>query len=199
MKKVYTFSGEEPIEFDDSRSVKDLVAYAFEKFGYYEPFGLSAVTVFQPCHSRSNMGWFTQDTSRSCADEIENSDGLCFAYHIPGVLYYAEGGWGHHMVDLGNHPILPSAVPLKIKFDDFRNTIVFFGNLTLQKILTLFESAGYIEDTLPSIMIQNCTYRALAHTYSVKRSDPILNDPISDLEKTMPEDTDTTIIFQSEL
>ena len=45
-QKFFFFDGGE-IEFDDRRSVKELIEYAFESFGYYEPMGMEIVTLFQ--------------------------------------------------------------------------------------------------------------------------------------------------------
>ena len=106
MIQTYHFFGEHSLEFEDSKTVKELIEYAFEKFDYYEPFGMDSVTVFQCHHPDSNYGWFTTNTKRRCVDEIVNRNELCFGYTIPGILYYAEGGWGHHMEQLGNHPVL---------------------------------------------------------------------------------------------
>ena len=49
-------------------------------FDYYEPAGMELVTIFQSHNSKTNVGWFTTDTSRSCEEEIEDTDWLCFAY-----------------------------------------------------------------------------------------------------------------------
>ena len=43
---------EHSLEFEDSKTVKELIEYAFEKFDYYEPFGMDSVTVFQMSSSR---------------------------------------------------------------------------------------------------------------------------------------------------
>ena len=140
MIQTYHFFGEHSLEFEDSKTVKELIEYAFEKFDYYEPFGMDSVTVFQCHHPDSNYGWFTIDTKRRCVDEIVNRDELCFGYHIPGILYYAEGGWGHHMEELGNHPIFENPVSLKLKFEDFKHTVVFEGTHSFREILNLLKN-----------------------------------------------------------
>ena len=41
MIQKYKFEGENDfIEFDDSKSVKELINYAFDKFDYFEPAGI---------------------------------------------------------------------------------------------------------------------------------------------------------------
>ena len=40
MIQKYSFFNEDIIEFDDTRSVKELIQYAFEQFDYYEPAGM---------------------------------------------------------------------------------------------------------------------------------------------------------------
>ena len=39
MIRKYKFPGEGSLEFDDNKTVSELLEYAFDKFGYYEPFG----------------------------------------------------------------------------------------------------------------------------------------------------------------
>lgn len=131
MTRIYQFVGEEPLSFDDSKSVKELIQYAFDEFGYYEPAGMELVTLFQP-QARTYTGWFTTDTTRSCADEIENRENLCFAYSMPNVFYFAEGGWGHHMLKLGNHPPIDAPVLLKLRFEDFDHSVVINGTYTFE-------------------------------------------------------------------
>ena len=82
MNRIFKFSGEKPIVYDDIKSVKELIQYSFHQFNYYEPAGMEIVTVFQP-QSRTYTGWFTTDTSLSCKEEIEDAENLCFAYHMP--------------------------------------------------------------------------------------------------------------------
>ena len=44
MIQKYKFEGENDfIEFDDSKSVKELINYAFDKFDYFEPAGIEIV------------------------------------------------------------------------------------------------------------------------------------------------------------
>ena len=139
MIKEYYFSGDGAILFDDQKSVKALIRAAFETFEYYEPMGFDTVTVFQAHHPATDNGWFTNDTSKSCAEEIKCSDCLCFAYHIPGVLYYAEGGWGR---DIGNAPALDRKTYLHLRFEDFDHNVAFNGSLAVGEVLGLFKKAG---------------------------------------------------------
>lgn len=147
MIKKYSFcqSGNgEDLYFDDSRTVKELIEYAAEKYDYYIPPGIEIATLFQAGHhSASDNGWFTQDVYRKCCDEIENCDNLCFAYYLPGVFYYAEGGWGHHMKELGNHPNIPDPVDLNLRFGDFNNTVVINGNYRMTDIVRFIQMTGY--------------------------------------------------------
>ena len=146
MIRRYTFlaDGQKTLEFDDSKTIKELIEYAFNVFEYYEPAGMGLVTLFQCHHSQSNAGWFTTDTSRICADEIETCDDLCFAYQLPGVFYFAEGGWGHHMIELGNHPLIPNPVAIKIRFEDFDNTIVINSKYSFYDIISFLTDTHYI-------------------------------------------------------
>lgn len=195
MIKEYHFFGEELIKFDDSKTVKELVEYAFDEFGYYEPFGMDTVTVFQCYHSKSSNGWFTQDPLRLCKNEIENRDELCFAYYIPGFLYYAEGGWGHHMPSLGNHPEFSHPIPLKLKFEEFDHTVVFEGTHAFREVLDVLEKVGYIEKPISQITVQVLAYPKANYVKFIESCDPVLDAPIIDLEKSLPTDGIVTLVL----
>lgn len=184
MIRKYTFSGDGTIEFEDTRSVRELVGYALDAFGYYEPFGIETLTLFQCHHSKTNVGWFTTDLDKSCADEIEDPNRLCFAYNIPNVLYYAEGGWGHHMKELGNHPHIDDPVALHLRFEDFANTVVFNGNYSFRKVVNLFKSVGYLPNDAKYMIISAINpYR---DPYIIDFSDPIMDADLRTFEKTLP-------------
>lgn len=182
MKQIYTFFDGGPVEFDDAKTVRELIAYAFDRFGFYEPLGMETVTLFQAHHPDTDDGWFTTDTARTCAEEIKNPHELCFAYHLPGVLYYAEGGWGHHMASLGNHPHIPDAVSLNLRFEEFDHMLVLNGQLCLRDIIRLFQQAGYI-GTASAIRVipVGCADQA----YTLPLSDPIVHSPMAEFHKTL--------------
>ncbi len=144
MLKEYDFFDGGKIEFDDNKSVRELINAAFREFDYYEPLGMDIVTVYQCHHSKTNNGWFTTDTEKRCCEEIENCNELCFAYYMPEVFYFAEGGWGHHMKELGNHPAILSSVNLHLRFDNFNNTVVINGTYCFLDIIRLLKKADYI-------------------------------------------------------
>lgn len=177
MLREFSFFNEEEITFDDSGSVRELVEYAFEVYDYYEPLGMDVVTVFQPHHSGSSEGWITTDTSRSCAEEIENPRRLCFAYHMPGVFYFAEGGWGHHMPTLGNHPDIPDAVSLNIRFDDFKNTVVINGRYCFEDIIDTLKRTGYIDHDRDYLTV---LAMGSGEAYNIPFSDPLMKVPLTD-------------------
>ena len=187
MLRTYEFYAEKPIQFDDERTVGELIQYAFDEFDYYEPFGMDIVTVFQSYHPDTSTGWFTTDKNKKLKDEIVTRDVLCFAYYIPGVFYFAEGGWGHHMRGLGNHPRLENPVALKLRLDDSSNdnTIVFAGNLTMNKIIDAFKRTEYIDKNLTEIKIYIfCRMYAYERIYSL--SDSIMDLPLTEFEKLLP-------------
>lgn len=197
MIQTYKFFEENsPLEFDDSKTVKELLQYAFEQFDYYEPFGIDSVTVFQCHHPKSNNGWFTIDTKRRCVDEIVNRDELCFGYHIPGILYYAEGGWGHHMEKLGNHPVFENPVSLKLKFEDFNHTVVFEGTHSFREILNLLKSTGYIEENISQIKVQILAYPKPNYTQYIGLHNPILDVAMTEFEKSLPQDGVVTLLLE---
>lgn len=180
MIREYTFYDDGTLEFDDTRSVRELIQYAFDEFGYFEPLGMEIVTIFQCHHSKTNVGWFTIDVGKSCAEEIENRDELCFAYHLPNVFYFAEGGWGHHMKELGNHPKLENPVSLKIKFDDFYNTVVINGKYTFNDVISFLKKGEYISDRCS--MLKVYLIGILNNEYVIPFSDEIMDVRLVDFK-----------------
>lgn len=191
MIQTYKFSGENSsLEFDDSKTVKELIQYAFEQFDYYEPFGMDTVTIYQSGHAH-----FTLDTSRKSYEEIKDPKGLCFAYYIPGFLYYAEGGWGHHMPELSNHPVFNNPVALKIRFEDFNHTVVFEGSHSFREVLKLLKQVGYIDESIERIKIQVLAYPNPNYTKYLNCHDSILDAPMIEFQKTLPTDGIVTLIL----
>lgn len=184
MIQQYSFLGEHPVLFDDNKSVKELLEYAFEEFGYYEPFGIDKVTLFQAHHPSGNYGWFTCDTTRKCSDEIKNHNELCFAYYIPDFLYFAEGGWGHHMRELGGHPEFSNPVSIKLRFDEFNHTVVFEGTHSFREVVNLLFSTGYISSATPIIELRVSDYPNGSHSKKVNNDDRIVDLPLAEFEKT---------------
>ena len=190
MIQEYSFFKEDTIKFEDSKTVKELLEYAFEQYGYYEPFGMDSVTIYQ-----ANIPHFTLDTSRKCCEEIKNPDGLCFAYYIPGFLYYAEGRWGHHMAELSNHPVFNHPVSLKLKFKDFNHTIVFEGSHSFREVLNLLTKVGYISDSISQIKIQVLAYPKPNYTKHIDCSDAILDAPMTEFNEMLPTDEIVTLVL----
>lgn len=188
MIKTYKFFGENPLEFEDTKTVKELLEYAFEEFGYYEPFGMDKVTVFQAYHPSGNYGWFTCDTTRKCSDEIKNRNELCFAYYIPDFLYFAEGGWGHHMKELGGHPEFSNPVSIKLRFEDFNHTVVFEGTHSFREVLNLLKRVGYIDESIERIIIHVCAYPNSYYTQYLDCHNSILDAPMVEFDKALPID-----------
>ena len=188
MIRKYTFHGEGTIEFDDEKSVRELIQKAFEEFDYYEPAGMDIVTVFQSHHSDSYTGWFTTDVNRSCADEIEDRDWLCFAYFLPNIFYFAEGGWGHHMPELGNHPEIPDAVSLNLSFEDFDNTVVINGNYCFKDIIRYLMETEYIPENCSKVLVD--PVGIVNAPYEIAFDDPIMSEKLTRFEEYVEERTE---------
>ena len=106
---------------------------------------------------------------------------------MPNVFYFAEGGWGHHMNGLGNHPDIPNAVKLIIRFDDFRNTIVINGAYSFNDIINYLKKTQYIEETCNILKVYLVGIRSF---YEIRFSDPIMNMNLMEFEKTIQKYTD---------
>lgn len=191
MIQEYGFFGENTLKFEDSKTVRELLEYAFEQYGYYEPFGMDTVTIYQ-----TNTPHFTLDTSRKCYEEIKEPDDLCFAYYIPGFLYYAEGGWGHHMAELSNHPVFKHPISLKLKFKDFHNTVVFEGSHSFREVLNLLTKVRYISDSISQIKIQVLAYPKPNYTKHIDCSDAILDAPMTEFNEMLPIDGIVTLVLE---
>jgi len=182
--KYHFFDGGD-IEFDSTKSVKELIRYAFERWGYYEPLGMEIVTIFQAHHSKSSVGWFTTDTSRSCSEEIENCKELCFAYHLPYTFYFAEGGWGHHMAMLGNHPVINNPVSLHLRFNDFDNTVVINGGYSFGDIIRYLQKGDYLPENVNSLLVR--AINPYMKPYLISLDDPIMKVALMEFEKALPD------------
>lgn len=186
MKRMFKFMGEEQLFFDDAKSVKELIRYAFNEFDYYEPAGMEVVTIFQP-QSRTYTGWFTTDTSRLCVDEIEDAENLRFAYHMPNVFYFAEGGWGHHMPDLENHPQIDNPVVLHLRFDDFNHSVVINGKYTFETIISFLKQMNYLSRDTRSLRI--CAINPYQEPYLISFDSELMRLQLTEFEKRLPDST----------
>ncbi len=188
MIQKYVFFDGGSLEFDDSKSVRELIAYAFDTFGYYEPMGMDVVTLFQAHHPDTNTGWFTTDTTLRCADEILNRDELCFAYHLPNVFYFAEGGWGHHMPSLGNRPQIPDEVYLHLRFDGQENAIVINGRYTFADIVRFLKRNEYIDADCNEVRVSAV---GAGRSYTIPFSDPIMHLCLKEFVESVERYNDT--------
>ena len=183
MKREYTFFDGGTLEFDDRKSVKELIAYAFNRFELYEPLGMDCVTLFQAHHPDTSVGWFTTDVTLSCAEEIKNPDELCFAYHMPNVFYFAEGGWGHHMKALGNRPSIDNEVALSLRFEDFNHTVIVNGKYTFTDVIGLLKRTEYIDGDCRRIKVIPIGCADKAYVLSVE--DPITKVCLSEFDEML--------------
>ena len=136
--------GPHEVRMDDALPVRELVRRAFEETDYYEPMGMDAVTIFSAHDPRDSDGWFVRDTSRPCAEQLPDREWLWFAYQKPGLFYYAEGGWGHHMIRLGNHPELEKPVSFDLRFRDFKGWPVIAGRYSLADVISFLRRYTYL-------------------------------------------------------
>ena len=182
MIQTYRFFDGDAVEFDDAESVRELIRHAFDQFGYFEPAGMETVTLFQCHHPKTNSGWFTVDTGRKCSDEIINRDELCFAYYMPDVFYFAEGGWGHHMAELGNHPDIPDPVSLKLRFEDFENTVVINGKYCFRDIIGFLKKTQYIPEECNKVIVHMI---GTPYSYTLSFDDEIMDLRLTDFENAI--------------
>ncbi|MGN1019486.1 MAG: hypothetical protein ACI4O7_03855 [Aristaeellaceae bacterium] len=116
---------------------------------------------------------------RKCCDAISNPNDLCLAYHMPGVFYYAEGGWGHHMKSIGNHPALENPVSFMLVMEDFRNTVVAAGSCRLGDMVRLLQDNDYIPRDTQRIIVD--FIGALNDRWSIPLIDARMTQSIRDV------------------
>ena len=95
---------------------------------------------------------------------------------------------GHHMTELGNHPILEKPILLHLKFEEFDNAVVICGNYTFRDIIAFPKKVGYINaDTLSMEVI--AIGKSLPNSYKVSFSDDIMKLALSDFVNKVREYT----------
>lgn len=136
----YRFYNASPVEFDSTKTVKELVDYVYMHNSEKRIFPMDSVTVFQMRSPKSPYGWLTTDLSRTCRKEIQNPHWLCFAYYVPQLFYFVEGGCGHYTKRLGNHPVFAHPVDVHVHLDDEKlstDEIIVNGQENIKKVLQL--------------------------------------------------------------
>lgn len=148
MKREYYFFGLDghnvKILFDDEQTVKELVCHALAEYDYYEPLGESVLTVYD-----SSKYHFVTNPSNKCKDEIsfdQIGNVLCIGYFLDNAFYFAEGGWGHHMIGMDAKKRIKDPIAIEIRFEDFKNTVVINGNISLGSIFDYLLKGTYISD-----------------------------------------------------
>ena len=183
MNQKYTFFRGGTLEFDDQKSVKELITHAFDTFKCDKPIGIDCVTLFQAHHPDTFTGWFTTNVTSSCANEIKNPNELYFAYHLPNIFYYVEGGWGHHMKELGNRPQIDNEVSLKIRYKDLKNTVIVNGQYTFFDLINFLKSTKYITEDCRGIEV--IPIGCAEKSYTLSFEDPITKVCLSEFENIL--------------
>ena len=144
MERLYRFFDMVDVVFDDERSVKELMEHVFEESGYYEPVGMDIVTVYD-----ASKYYVVTDTSKKCKDELNpfGNNGFTVAYLKKDAFFFAEGGWGHHMIDMNAAKLISNPINVKVIFDDFNNSVVINGNIKLGEIYSFLLDATYISSS----------------------------------------------------
>lgn len=122
MIKTYTFFNirkKIEIDFDENRTVKELISAVYEKYGFEAKHGLDVVTIY-------DMKNYHVVTNRKNTLKKENvSSGLCFAYFKKGEFLYVEGGWGHHMIKMDAVSQIKEPFMFYMSFDKVLNDFAF--------------------------------------------------------------------------
>lgn len=184
------------VEFDDQKTVNQLARYVLEMVECFEPFGEEILTLFEAHSPKSSSGWFIIDSNQTCAESITNPKELCLAYHLPGKFYFVEGGWGHHMPTLGNHPALDTPVSFKLSLDDFRNMVVVSGKYTFREMINMLLKVGYISTSAHEIII--CYSGMVDYKSIIQFQDDRVDKPIyafiEEIEDNMPAEANYPVI-----
>ena len=85
------------------------------------------------------------------------------------------------MTDLGNHPVIPDPISLKLKFDDFNNEVVINGNYTLGDVIGFLSKNDYISGA--------CQIKVLGigtgKSYFMDADDPVVLKSIKTLKDSL--------------
>ena len=133
----------EDVIFDDEKTVRELIERVFEESGYYEPMGMDVVTVYDASKYRVVL-----DTSKKCKDELspEGHNGFTVAYLKEDKFFFAEGGWGHHMINMNAAKLIGNPINIRVVFDGFKNSVVINGNIKLGEIYSFLCETTYITE-----------------------------------------------------
>ena len=135
------------IEFDENKTIAELVETAFEEYGYWEPAGMDMVTVYDIKSYRMIL-----DRNSTCL-EAGIGDWLCIAYYKPNMFYYVEGGWGHHMIQMNAVDMIESPVSFQLRFGEFVGSPVINGNITLTSMFNFLKEADYIDEDCNTLIV----------------------------------------------
>ncbi len=138
------------IEFDENRSVAELISAVYEKYGIEAKNGIDGVTVY-------DMKNYHVVTNRKSSLKKENlSSGLCFAYFKKDKFLYVEGGWGHHMIKMDAVSKIREPFMFYMSFIKPLNDYAFVAN----KKMTVAELYG---ELVKGEYIHKCSYVDVYH------------------------------------
>ena len=80
-------------------------------------------------------------------------------------------------------------------FDEFDHTVVFEGIHSFREVMDVLEKVGYIEKSILRITVQVLAYPKANYVKYIESCDPILDEPIIDLEKSLPMDGIVTLVL----
>lgn len=100
------------------------------------------------------------------------------------------------MEELGNHPIFENPVSLKLKFEDFKHTVVFEGTHSFREILNLLKNTGYLEKNISQIKVHVLAYPKENYSQYIELSNPILDVSMVEFENSLPQDGVVTLLLE---
>ena len=141
MKRQYRFFDMEAVAFDDEGTVSELIRHVLMQSDRDVPMGLDSVTVYD-----AGQYCVVTDTSQKCKNVLEplGNNGFCLAFCKQGKFFFAEGGWGHHMMELCPPQAVEDPVSVTLAFGNFKSSIVINQGVTLGEMFVFLRDMGYI-------------------------------------------------------
>lgn len=170
--KLYDIFDIGKLEFDENKTIAELVETAFEEYGYWEPAGIELVTIYDAEHYNVVL-----DRNKTCK-EAGLGKKLCIAYFKPNTFFYVEGGWGHHMIQMNAVKYIDNPIWFQLIFDKFQGVPVINGNVTLRQMFKFLSNAGYIDEECHRFIIYEWD-----EYYSMNRVLRIAGKTIINIEK----------------
>lgn len=186
MNKEYHFYDEEPIYFDDEKTVRELIEYASAKFGYCNFFTADFATLFL------QDGGFISDTALKCCQAISDNDTIYPACYIPDTMCHIKGVYMERFLKSVG---ISSPVILRICLDDISYRICFNGSLTLSDLQRLLIKSGCAKRKEMNATVEVYPYEREVYTYNMSEKNSQWHMTLKEIDQDFADDCYTEAYY----